>query len=560
MKKIWKILLVAAAIITVLIISVAWYLSIHWKSVLDRELRQYVQEGSDSLYTLSYGQIDLNLLSGSMAIHDVALLPDSGVYQLFVKEQRAPAVVYDAKMSSIRISGLKIWQYFMSKEVDAGTFTLVDPIISITEDRRSIDTTPRRSLYASISRNIRRIDIGRIDLAHTWLTYTQIGEDSSKVITSLKELNMEIRQLDIDSISQQDPTRFLYARSFKMSLEKWEYRTPDSLYWLRVNGIQYSATGRSLEIDELRLDPRYNEQDFDRQIQTQQDRFELVFRKIRGEGVPFFTLLHQQVMLRSMSIDGGLLHVYRNRNLPMPAGNKLGQFPNQLLAKLKMPLRLDSLLARNIDVSYTERGSGNGETGTVKFQKAGGLFTNITNLDSMVARDPHCRIDLHAILMQRGKLKAHFDFVLGAQNGAFYVSGQLNDMDGKEFNTITKPLGMIEIRSAQISELSFNIQGNERRAAGTLKFLYSNLKIAMLRNETGADGQKKKKGLASLLANLLAIKNENPSPGEAVRIVKPQFTRDIHKSFFNLVWKTIFTGVKETAGTPMLDMMESRKK
>jgi hypothetical protein len=32
--------------------------------------------------------------------------------------------------------------------------------------------------------------------------------------------------------------------------------------------------------------------------------------------------------------------------------------------------------------------------------------------------------------------------------------------------------------------------------------------------------------------------------------VKAEYDRNVYKSFFNLVWKTIFTGMKETLGVP----------
>ena len=560
MKRTWKIIITVAVILIFAASGVTWYLSVHWKGILDKELRRYVQEGSDSLYTLAYGRLDLNLLTGSLIIHHVALIPDSAVYQRLVAQQKAPKVLINAKMERLQVSRMKLWRYFLNKEVDASSFSLVDPELVITEDQRSVDTTThQRSFDEAVNKNIRHFSIGRVYMDKIKLTYTQIGKDSSKVISKLEDVGVNIRGLQIDSLSQNDPTRFLYARAFDVSLEKWDHRTPDSLYWLHVKKVTYHATDEILDVGEVELKPRYNRADFDKKIKTQQDMFQLVFRNIKLEGLSRFDLLRQKLHIQNGSINGGELNVYRNRALPMPPGDKYGQFPNQLLAKLELPLQIDTLTASGVDVSYTELNPKNGETGKIQFQRAGGTFRHITNIDSLVAQNKHCKVDLHAILMKSGKLKASFDFILGDKTGAFSVSGQLNTMDGKEFNPVTKPLGMVEIRSAQIKELEFNFNGNERSASGTLKFLYSNLKIAMLKEEKDPNGNQRK-GLASLLANLMAIKNENPSPGEAVRIVKPRFQRDPKKSFFNLVWKTIFTGVKETVGTELLATMDERKK
>lgn len=550
MKKSWKITLIVAGSLLAILGIGGWYLSVHWKKLLDAELRRYVAEGSDSLYTLAYGKIHLNLLTGSVAIDHVALLPDSAVYDKLLRQQRAPEMLYNAKLGRVQVTGLKIWRYFLRKEVDASSFRLRDPELTVVRDLRANDTTPRRSFYESVSRSIRHFRVGEIELANTTLHFTQIREDSSRKITKLANLDVVLRNLAIDSISQNDLTRVLYAQDFTVGLRKWEYRTPDSLYWLRLTDVSFNAVSKQLTVARFELDPRYSKAQFDKRIGTQKDRFQLVFNNIVADGIYLNDILQQQAIIRKASIDGGELHVYRNRGLPMPPGNKYGQFPNQLLMKLELPLQIGTMTAQGVHVSYSEVNPGNGETGVVEFHQAGGTFRNITNLDSMVKKNPHCTVDLHAILMRTGKLKAHFDFALGSAAGAFAVSGKLNDMDGKEMNAATRPLGEIAIRSARIREMEFNIRGNERSAAGTFAMRYEDLKIEFLK-DVEAKGKKRKKGLVSLIANLMAIHNENPSPGQPLRTAKPRFTRDPQKSFFNLVWKTIFTGIKETVLTDM---------
>jgi hypothetical protein len=104
---------------------------------------------------------------------------------------------------------------------------------------------------------------------------------------------------------------------------------------------------------------------------------------------------------------------------------------------------------------------------------------------------------------------------------------------------------MVEIKSCNIDNVTFSMNGNERSASGEVKFLYSDLKVNILKKDEGSH-EYKKKGLISLFANVLVIKDSNPGKGET-RIGHPHFTRDPQKSFFNLVWKTLFTGLKETA-------------
>ncbi|WP_346317319.1 hypothetical protein [Chitinophaga sp. YIM B06452] len=549
MTKFWKIILTVTAILAAVVLGTGWYLSIHWKNILDKELRRFVSQGSDSLYTLAYGKISMNLLTGSVGIQNVALLPDTAVYDRLVREQRAPQVIYNAKMSRVQVSGLKIWRYFMDKQVDAGIFTLSEPEITVVQDLRSRDTTPRRSFYASVNELIHDFRIRQVNLTNTRLSYVHIREDSSRKLARFDNLDVRLRDLRIDSMTEKDLSRVLYAQNFDVTLRQWDFRTPDSLYWLHVNNISYNAVERVAEVESVKLEPRYNRAGFDKQKGTQSDRFEVTFNHIRAEGVRLEDLLQQAIFVKSASVDGGELHAYRNRALPYPPGDKYGGFPNQLLDKLKMPLTIDTLKVQGVNISYSEFNPASGETGKIEFHQAGGTFLHITNQDSLIQQNNHCIADVHAILMRTGKLRARFDFTLNDASGAFGVSGQLTDMDGREMNPATRPLGEVGIRSASIREMDFNLRGNERSCSGTFKLLYSDLKIDFLKDVRNAKGKKRKKGLISFLANVMALHNENPSPGKPVRTARPRFERDPKKSFFNLVWKTIYAGIKETVLT-----------
>lgn len=58
----------------------------------------------------------------------------------------------------------------------------------------------------------------------------------------------------------------------------------------------------------------------------------------------------------------------------------------------------------------------------------------------------------------------------------------------------------------------------------------------------------KKKGFLSFLANKLLIEDANPTKGEAARSANITFQRTPAASFFNLMWKSIFIGMREIVG------------
>lgn len=529
-----------------MVLGAAWYIGQRWNKQIQWQLKAYIQEMSDSLYTLRYSDLNLNPVTGSLTLEKVSLVRDPDVYKRLQNEQRAPRLIYSFTADRVSLSYFRVWRYFMKKELNAGSLVLTNPVILLEQNMRNKDTTAPKNAYQNISSKIKSLYLGTLLLNNTNLKYTLVKKDSGLVMTHLEDLRIQVKDFLIDSMALQDPSRFLYARNYEFGLKEYRYRTPDSLYWMHVKAVEYSAEEQTLRIGQFAVEPRYPRAEFDRRSKTQRDRFDVKLNDIELARLEPRMLLENQIIWASkLTINNGALDIYHNRKLPEPPGNKLGQFPNQLFKKLVVPIYIDSLVGKKTDLIYTEINPKSDEAGRLSIKQVHGLFRNVTNIDSMIAKNSHITADLNAILMNSGKLKAHFDFSMKDTTGAFGVSGQVKSMDGKDLNPVLKPLGMVEVKSCKIEDLSFSMTGNERRATGQVKFIYSDLKVNILKKEEGTH-EFKKKGLMSFFANVLIIKDSNPAGGET-RLAHPHYERDIKKSFFNLVWKTLFTGIKETA-------------
>ena len=80
---------------------------------------------------------------------------------------------------------------------------------------------------------------------------------------------------------------------------------------------------------------------------------------------------------------------------------------------------------------------------------------------------------------------------------------------------------------------------------GTVKILYNDLKISVLKKDKETHELKKKK-LVSLGANML-VKDDNPTRDKPPRVANIHFERDTTRSMFHMSWKTLMKGIKETA-------------
>ncbi|MBK7885724.1 MAG: hypothetical protein IPJ81_19515 [Chitinophagaceae bacterium] len=131
---------------------------------------------------------------------------------------------------------------------------------------------------------------------------------------------------------------------------------------------------------------------------------------------------------------------------------------------------------------------------------------------------------------------------LSAGNKNFTATGTVKQMNATLLNQIIEPLAMASVKEGKIKKLDFNLSGNDYKGTGDVLFLYNDLNVEILKK--GKDDELKTRDLISFFANKL-VKNENPR-GDETYTGKVDFERDIYKSFFNLLWKSLFDGVKKT--------------
>ena len=136
---------------------------------------------------------------------------------------------------------------------------------------------------------------------------------------------------------------------------------------------------------------------------------------------------------------------------------------------------------------------------------------------------------------------------LGDQQGRFAVEGSVGGGDATKLNVLTEPMALARLKSGTITSLHFKLNGNNTRADGTVTILYDGLKMQLLEIDKGKGLDEK--SISTFAANII-LKDENPKKGEAVRVAEVHHARDMNRSFYNLVWKSIMEGVNISINNP----------
>ncbi len=132
-------------------------------------------------------------------------------------------------------------------------------------------------------------------------------------------------------------------------------------------------------------------------------------------------------------------------------------------------------------------------------------------------------------------VNANFLFDLGSKNGHFITDATLGSLSAQNINPILLSYANSEAESFMLDKLTYHVEGDDYKATGNLKFLYRNLKLTVLKNNSG---EMKKNRIISFAANIL-LNNENLSGITERKAINIVHKRLPYKNYFGIICKTL---------------------
>jgi hypothetical protein len=533
----------------VIVITSAIYIAAKWKPFLTEKIKTGVYEASDHLYNIDFTDLNLNILTGTVSLNSVRLHPDTSVFHALRKKDLAPVHLFEVKLDELKLTRISILDAYFKKRIDMNAIVLDHPSINMLrfDVKPQTDTVKTATnLYQQISKSLESVHIRSVKVLNANFDY--IRGETGVVMNAVKKLNISITDVLIDSVSQFDKQRFYYSKDVAFELVGYKALSKDRMYTLKVDTLRGFANNGHIKLKGFQMIPMYPDLQFSRKYKTQRDRYDLNFPNVEFKGLDLQRFnIEGRLHADALTIASANVKIFMNRELAPSKENKSSNFPHISLQRVELPLVIDTVNLKNVDVAYTEYNPIAQERGTVHIDNLNGTIRNVTNDSLQKSKNAFMAADLKAKIIKAADLEAHLRFNLNAKDGAFTFRGNIGAMSMPALNPVAAALGMVKIETGNIQKLEFDIKGNAVGSTGNLKMYYNNLKVQLLKE--GEDGEApKKKGLLSFLANKLVIKDANPEKGEALRVAPVQFTRSPSQSFFSLLWKSVFAGIRETVG------------
>lgn len=548
MKPILKWIIGIFGGLLLLTVALSWYAGRQLNPLLDQQLKEILISSTDSLYRVEYEDLSLNVLAGSAKIKQLKLIADSAVYRKLELAQKAPDNRFDVEVAVLKINGLNLVKLIWQKELDVRTIYVDTPSVVMTNTYHLYNDTisPEKEVKELFLGNLKKISVEEVGLVGVNFTYNRITNSGIKR-NAFKNVKIKLEDVLIDSMSRYDAERFLFTKAINVDMGPYKWELPDSYYYLSLDSLYLRTGDRKLVIEGLKYAPRVKKQQFYQELGYAKDMLDIWFEELTIADMDLARMMRsQRIRAGKLFITKGKIDVSNDLRYPRRPVNKIGKSPHQQLLKLDFPLKIDSVYVNQTDVSYAEMSGKYHKEGKITFQRTNGWLANVTNDSISLRSNQLMTADLNSYIMNEGKLRAQFTFDMLDKQGAFTYKGTVGPMNGKHFNRILTPLLSVEIESARIKGIRFDMQGNDYRNWGNFWFDYEDMKIGVL--HTDSDGSTSKKKLVSFIANEMLLNTANPSDKGVYLIGKVNYQRPHEYSFFKTLWKSLFEGIKQTAG------------
>lgn len=439
------------------------------------------------------------------------------------------------EINKTAITGISTDSFIFRHQLNAGSFTSDGGLITIYLNAKH-DKENRRIAMDNNFFDEARLE--NVEIGHTKIhIYNRKKPGNPPVVLK----NVAFIAKDIQQMNAGTTLKNLISKSnWALSSDGFSLMSEDKMYKMNFGPFKINMADASVYLSTFSMLPRLSETAFAKTIAVQKDLFNIVIKDIWLKGINTGAMIgEQQLEMRSASMQP-VIKIFNDRTVKSNPASKVGNYPHQQLQEIDLPFSIQQLRIKNGFLAYKEKGAASEQTGTVLFNKINGTVNNVTNIKDRIRRKPHLILDVSTGFMGVSKVHTVWDLPLNTTDGAFTIKGTAGTFNATALNPVTEPLGMASLTQGKINKLEFDLKGNDHKATGTTSLLYEDLKIELLKKDsTGLV----KKGLMSVLANIM-LKNNNPQNG-TTRTADIDYPRDTTRSFFNLVWKSIYSGVKK---------------
>jgi len=541
-----KFYIISGIALVIVVAGLLFWRNYKYKFV-SKKLDNLVTVKSRGLYEVNYQHLIIDEAGGNISAEDVELIPDSLVYQYLQEQNTAPENLFYIKIPKLHITGVKTPKALLNKEISAHIMRIIDASIEIRMGKAKKENKPDfgeildPGLYRQLLGKLNSITADSVVLENAVLILTD--RETKRIRYKMEGLSLRFASVSIDSATQYDSMRILFSKELTVHCDHFDLPFKDKMYKLTVNDLDYNSRTAILHTNRIKLIPALSETAFANSHKYAKDRFDIGVGSLELKNIDRMAMLNQQILADTLQLKDASFHIFRDKSFPHDSVDRTHDYPQESIMRLGIPVRIKKLLVNDSYIEYKEKNEKSDSSGKVSFFHVQAVLSNVTNIPEFVRLNYMMHLQFNASFLNQTPFTADIQMRLNDRKGNFQLDAQMGALNAVMLNPLTEPMALAKLDKGRINGLRYHMNATNTHAKGRLTLRYDDLTVKLLKKDDNKNKYKTK--LFPTLAAGLIIKKSNPQNGETRR-VDVDYTRDIHRSIFNLMWKSLYSGIKKT--------------
>jgi hypothetical protein len=504
-------------------------------------VNQFLQKKLNSTinnrFLVSTQSVFANVFKGDLKLIGLKLL------QIEPKTEGDTLKTLAVDLEQLEIKNVRILSLLLSKNIQCDSITIVNPNISIYPKRK--ETAPKDGIGKKL---------GSIKLKNFRVTggnLKQFEPKSKKPTIEVSNIRFELKDFKLpkDSVPNLINIRF---SSIELASSGVTITSKKSLYSFSLDSILVSTASNFGYIKGFELNPKHSKYNFAQVFGRQTTRIDCKLSEVFIKKFNLNSLLvSDSLLVENVIVKGFSLDLFKDSRVPRPENMPEIPLPQELIRKLKFPIKIDTIDFRAGRINYEGRMPGSSQSGNIYISQANMSILNTSNITNSKGYIRDMRLGFNGLLMGEGRMVAQFSIPLANTNNPMTYSGELQKMDLRKFNPFLEPSVYMRIKSGQLNKLSFNVTAFSDTAVGKLSADYRGLNVSIQKiNNKALTENSNLEWVVNLLINSFLIKKDNPTRKKDLRVATIYYERDKTRPVIHYWLQSLLTAVPESIGIP----------
>lgn len=579
-KLVKRIILWSLAGLILILITIVFYFYNNFNRLLsDALLKSFESNIASDVYTLEFKDLQVNPFAGNIRVSEVKIHPRDK----YLKNYPYINSQLTLETNELILNNVDIVRLLKENKLKLGKILINKPQLQVKIDDGLPVFLPFKEIVSdsvsksSVKRNIESFSLRIFDLKDASL---QLQNHAKGRFLELKDLNINIRDLLLDQqpgIDRmkysafafniggingnliKDSIRYISLTDYGITIDSMEVEKTldtfmykfsdfnlgfrnlmvvpaDSSFSFSVKTFSIAYADSIVNIENASFFPTIGENEMRKRFKFQhQNRFSAEIAKLKINGICFDSLFYaRKLFVRNIEIDSAFFRLFKDKTKKVDRNHK-PEYLGQSVRKIPVPMVIDYISATNLNLVSREIKPDN-TPAEVLISRGEARTTNLTNQSF----EKPLTINAAAYLDNKVKFRAELAF--SYKNPLFEYAGSFDSFNFNELNGMIQSYVPVSISGGVADAIQFGGKADEKKAAGTMKFLYHDLKMDIHLKEKA----EWKNSLLSFAANTVVASSNPISANLPPKVVSFSIDRDMNKAFVNVVIKSALAGLKET--------------